>query len=185
MSASPDGHTIAYSVSDGFDHARIVVMDLSTGEQRELVRGAVAGPAWSPDGTRIAYRDYGNSPGIRLMPADGSGEPTLAPGSDIAWGPPVWSPDGTRIAFEERDVPGGPAVVTVDLASGTLTVLGVTDGDVSADPDWSPDGTRIAYAVSGGIWQVDPAGGEPSLLRGTTREAWARAGSGPTPRSPG
>jgi len=185
VSASPDGRTIAYAVGDGGDHATIVVMDLSTGEQRDLVKGAVAGPAWSPDGKQMAYWDYGDAEGIRIVPADGSGEPSPpVPGSAVGWGEPSWSPDGSSVTFEERDVPGGPAVVTIDLESGRFRVLGKTDGDVSADPVWSPDGSQIIYAVSGGIWSVAPTGGEPTLLLGTTRDAWAQAGGPATPRSP-
>src|SRR5216117_1854859 len=54
-------------------------------------------PAWSPDGTRIAFtsaRD-GNWE-IYVMNADGSNATRL---TDNGAQMPAWSPDGTRIAF--------------------------------------------------------------------------------------
>lgn len=185
VSASPDGHTIAYVFGDAGEGGKpvtLTVLDLATGEQRDLARGVIDGPAWSPDGTRIAYAQYFETPGIWIVPADGSGEPGLVPGSEVVGGSPSWSPDGAAIAFEERDVKGGPAVVTIDLGSGRFRVLATTDGDTPANPVWSPDGSKITYAMSGGIWSVDAAGGDPSLQVGTTRDAWMQAGFPPSPR---
>jgi Tol biopolymer transport system component len=58
-------------------------------------------PAWSPDGTRIAFMGGPDGPteyDIWVMNADGSNPVQLtdSPGPDW-W--PAWSPDGTRIAF--------------------------------------------------------------------------------------
>ena len=59
-------------------------------------------PAWSPDGSRIAWsseRD-GNRE-IYVMDADGSNPTNLTgdPGYDSS---PAWSPDGQRILFNSR-----------------------------------------------------------------------------------
>lgn len=182
LSAAPDGRRVAYvSAIPGGERTTLTVLDLVTGEQRDLISGAVTGATWSPDGTKLAYWEYGSDEGIKIIPADGSGRPTAVPGTDVVGGGPAWSPDGAAIAFEERDVPGGPAVMTVDLATGVLRKLVATDGDTAAEPVWSPDGSTIAFALSGGIWQVDAAGGEPILLAGETREEWERDGFPPSP----
>jgi TolB protein len=66
-----------------------------------------AWPAWSPDGTKIAFtRRRRDSGGLRLtgpddiyvINADGSGLRQLA--NDAA--DPAWSPDGSRIAFSSE-----------------------------------------------------------------------------------
>src|SRR6187551_121747 len=61
-------------------------------------------PAWSPDGSKIAY---GSSTGasaseIYAMNADGSGQTNLTndPADDSS---PAWSPDGSQIAFSRFD----------------------------------------------------------------------------------
>ncbi|MCH8286855.1 PD40 domain-containing protein, partial [candidate division KSB1 bacterium] len=60
-------------------------------------------PAWSPDGTRIAFARTvgGRSVAISVMNADGSNLSDLTfPGSPVFDLLPSWSPDGFRIAFD-------------------------------------------------------------------------------------
>jgi dipeptidyl aminopeptidase/acylaminoacyl peptidase len=75
---------------------------------RRLTRGtADAAPAWSPDGTKVAFlRANGGPAQLWLLPA-GGGEPERLTSLPLGAGAPVWSPDGSKIAF------GAP----VDLAA--------------------------------------------------------------------
>jgi Tol biopolymer transport system component len=110
-------------------------------------------PAWSPDGTKIAFQ----SGDVWTMNADGSNPIRLTTHpSGATNGAPNWSPDGTKIVFQsDRDAPNTFAdSIYVMNADGTgQTRLTVTP---SADraPVWSPDGQRIAYARCTG---PDPA----------------------------
>ena len=55
------------------------------------------GPAWSPDGSRIAFSSGRDGiMAVWVMNADGSGAKRL---SDVEGEYPTWSPDGSRIAF--------------------------------------------------------------------------------------
>ncbi|MCH8346287.1 MAG: PD40 domain-containing protein, partial [Chloroflexi bacterium] len=110
---------------------------LPGGEQ--VVFGHDREPAWSPDGSKIAFssdRDRNNE--IYVINADGTGLKNLtnSPDSDTR---PVWSPDGSKIAF----VGGGIYVVNAD---GTgLTNLTTYSPGANGSPVWSPDGSRIAF----------------------------------------
>src|SRR5262249_40715658 len=67
-------------------------------------------PDWSPDGTKIAYRDstrgINGDDEVFVMDADGSHKTNLTNNPANDWGP-AWSPDGTRIAFNSARGEGG------------------------------------------------------------------------------
>lgn len=103
-------------------------------------------PAWSPDGSKIAFatsRDDPENLSIYVMNADGSDQRRLVkiPGADSIG--PAWSPDGTRIAFHSNA--GGNFDLYVVNTDGTnLTNLAQHPAN-DFRPDWSPDGKRIAF----------------------------------------
>jgi Tol biopolymer transport system component len=126
-------------------------------------------PAWSPDGTRIAFAskpDANTSSDIWVMNEDGSGRRRL---TQSFGGPidrqPAWSPDGSSIAWT-RSVPSeGVSDIWVMNAGGgeKRPVVKAPAGSYAGSPAWSPDGQRIAFASDrkGGfpdIWTIRPNG---------------------------
>jgi Tol biopolymer transport system component len=166
-SLSPDGSQVVYaSWSEESGGAGIYVIDTDGGRPHLLQKGgrrqwysdgwartSLEDPAFSPDGTKIAYIDgmHDGGNGVRVMDADGShvrvlldSDGELSDGISIPGceGALAWSPDGSRLAFCG---PGGIWVIGVD-GSGLRKVI--PNGE---RPSWSPDGSRIAYQVRGPI----------------------------------
>ncbi len=102
-------------------------------------------PAYSPDGSRIAYV-CGNFE-LCVMNSDGSGQGRLTtsqwPDKWAYVDHPTWSPDGSQIAFASNaDGKFHVYVINAD-GSGLHRLPGTSWND--DDPAWSPDGTTIAF----------------------------------------
>ena len=132
-------------------------------------------PAWSPDGTQIAFTRYEEPRGVWVVTApDGTG----AGGSDEAsseervfdwtearW--PSWSPDGELILFSRQHggTPDrercfrGQCFVIPGQSYWRLAVVDPGDGSLSEPPgpelalapDWSPDGEQLVYDGERGL----------------------------------
>ncbi len=142
----PGGAGLIAATSDRAGNNDIYTMDRSGGMQTALTTdpGEDFDPAWSPDGTKIAFvsnRDGDNE--IYVMNADGTGQTriTTNAGDDMD---PAWSPDGQRLAIR-RDIGGNNEIFLIDSADGGNPVNLTGNAASDFEPDFSPDGTKIAF----------------------------------------
>ena len=116
------------------------------GDHTILLNGALA-PAWSPDGTQLAFQyvnpDTGQLDGLWLADAHGQNLRPV-PGSMPEDSAPSWSLDGAQLVFEGiRNSESGIFIVT--LETGDVTPLLSSSQVEYLRPVWSPDGATIAY----------------------------------------
>jgi Tol biopolymer transport system component len=149
---SPDGRQIALASQAGeILDIFIVPVDLAESNEgsidwKKLTGDSLGGdeyPAWSPDGTKIAFHSYrdGNWE-IYVMNADGTGQTRLTnnPREDTY---PNWSPDSTRLIFSSATI--GYTDIYMINADGTGLVQLTSHPAPEYDPAWSPDGSMIAF----------------------------------------
>jgi Tol biopolymer transport system component len=153
---SPDGSAIVYTRGDNLAsrdrvYMDLYVVDVAGGTPRQLTRTAgvfETAPAWSPDGSRIAFArwtnqsQYDGRETIHVMNRDGTGEKLLLAHQHFASGPEslTWSPDGRTIAFETSPVRDCTAVALVDADAGSVRRLTSCSGffRVALAPSWQP-----------------------------------------------
>jgi hypothetical protein len=169
-SFSPDGNTVVYSVPGSG-----LCLVGSDGSARQALAFDMAepldgGPAWSPNGSLIAWLDFvEDSPvyghhafGLSFIKPDGSGLRQLAlrlPGEGDGTAGLTWSPDGAKLAFWSRY-----QIYVVDADGSGLRQI-TTDGD-NRWPSWSPDGSRLAFVHEGKLYTMRPDGGDMRAVPG-------------------
>ena len=195
---SPDGRRIAFDSnrSDPDPTDDIGINDVftmrpdGTGMTKVTDSHGFSGePAWSPDGSLIAFSSdrgvYPQRQAIYVIRPDGSGmrRVTEKPRGGAWQSSPRFSPDGRKLVFTEtRPAPPPPpdgegevgeetsALFTINLDGSRLRRI-TPWATHPGDADWSPDGKRIVFETifewpgrAANVWVVDADGGHLKQL---------------------
>jgi len=103
-----------------------------------------AGPAFSPDGSQIAFHSYRHGePDVFVVDVTGKNEQRLTFHPEAMDVFPIWSPDGDSIVFHsERD---GDSEIFVMDADGSNQVNLTNNDDLDRVPRYSDDGNSILF----------------------------------------
>ena len=132
------------------------------GEIVNLTRlsGGGSAPAWSSDGTMLAYTSGSVGSDVYVIRPDGSGRRNLSVTTEEDEHDPAWSPDGSRIVYSSQACADQGGLEPERVCSGISAlgwvdpIIGRTGAFIGAptvlasdsQPDWSPTGNLIAFA---------------------------------------
>jgi Tol biopolymer transport system component len=124
-----------------------ITPDSPTGCSPNCYKGHDDNPAWSPNGSKIAYvKEYGDPanplagggvPNIWTMDPNGANKTNVSNNPDTSAFSPAWSPNGARIAYAGT-APGSSQDIYVMNANGSGQAPIDTNAAKDEDPDWQP-----------------------------------------------
>ncbi|HEX5539317.1 MAG TPA: Tol-Pal system beta propeller repeat protein TolB [Methylophilaceae bacterium] len=115
----------------------------------------IISPAWSPDGTKLAYVSFEKKKPIVYVQSLVSGQRYVLANFKGNNSAPAWSPDGQRLAVVLTH--GANSQLYLIKADGTGLKLLTQSRSIDTEPAWSPDGKSIYF--------TSDRGGSPQIYR--------------------
>lgn len=126
----------------------------------------IISPAWSPDGTKLAYVSFEKKKPVIFIQSLVSGQRTVLANFKGNNSAPSWAPDGKKLAIVLTH--GANSQVYTINADGTGLQQITHSSAIDTEPTWSPDGDWIYFTSDRGgspqIYRVGTAGGNPQRV---------------------
>ena len=148
---------------------RLVVAD-ADGENATTVLSSqqpVMAPAFSPDGTQLAYVSFEGGRSAVWVQQLRTGERERVSARGSLNDAPAWSPDGTQLALALASEGGNVDLWVLQLAARTLVRV-TNDPAIDTEPAFAPDGQSLYFTSDRGgraqIYRVPLVGGRPQRV---------------------
>lgn len=137
---------------------QLVVADADGENQRTILRSnkPIMSPAWSPDGTRVAYVSFENETAEIYMQELASGKREVVSSRPGINGAPAFSPDGRFLAMTLSSEAGNPDIWIKELKSGEMRRI-TTNPAIETEATWTPDSETLYF--------TSDRGGGPQIYR--------------------
>lgn len=195
---SPNGLWVAYMSNAAGRHQvhrqswdfDLWVTSTTDSSQYRLVEStaSVEWPAWSPDGTTVAYvllEDQGSEQAPQILPTlytvkISTGEKTPVAQLPLGWVTGLtWSPDGRYLAFVSTGAGGAPRLYLIRANGSDLLPLTEAVVDAQAAPAWLPDSRHLYFdgsildILTGEAVSFEPAAVQALRASGARLAGWS------------
>lgn len=126
----------------------------------------IISPAWSPDGTKLAYVSFEKKKPIIFVQSLTSGSREVLANFKGNNSAPAWSPDGSKLAIV-LTYGANSQIYTISSNGGDVKQITKSNA-IDTEPTFSPDGSMIYFSSDRGgkpqIYKVAADGGSPSRV---------------------
>lgn len=196
---SPDGSKLVYVNECGDCESKLVVVSPDGSTARTIHKGILASPAWSPDGTRIAFVDYSWprsaedwTSDIYVIDSNGDHLTRVTRTPRVAEEELDWSSRNLLVFRSSRDRWDWRSYELFTSKPDGRGLRQITHNQTpDRQPDWAPDGKTLTFVrgrgrtppawkppgPDGEIWTADATGSDGAKLGWGHSPAWAPDGT--------
>lgn len=125
---------------------KVMAMDFDGASMHAMSRNRSINilPAWSPNGSKLAYTSYmRDNPDLYVVSSKGGRPKRVSRARGMNTGA-SWSPDGSKLAIT-LSKHGNPEIYIISATTGKIIKRLTRNRHIDTSPAWSPDGKEIAF----------------------------------------